>query len=85
MNNSKKVLKLRQTILKANTQLEQLKKSGMLDSSVEANIRYNKILIDKAICKNELDKSGQSLISKLLGKVFQPAKTEKLICDYFKS
>ena len=85
MNNSKKVLKLRQSILKANTQLEQLKKSGMLETSVEANVRYNKILLDKAICKSELDKSGQSLITKLCSKLFQPAKREKLICDYFKS
>lgn len=85
MNNSKKVLKLRQSILKANTQLEQLRKSGMLDSSVEANVRYNKILIDKAICKSELDKSAQPLISKIFGRLFQPTKSEKLICDYFKS
>lgn len=85
MSNSKKVLKLRQAILKANTQLEQLRKSGMLDSSVEANVRYNKILIDKAICKTELDKSAQTFVSKLFCKLFQPAKSEKLICDYFKS
>ena len=85
MNSSKKVLRLRQAILKANTQLEQLRKSGMLDSSVEANVRYNKILIDKAICKVELDKSVQPFISKILGKLLKPAKREKLICDYFKS
>ena len=71
MSNSKKVLKLRQAILKANTQLEQLRKSGMLDSSVEANVRYNKILIDKAICKTELDKSAQTFVSKLFCKLFQ--------------
>ena len=58
MNSSKKVLKLRQAMLKANTQLEQLRKSGMLDSSVEANVRYNKILIDTV---NQIISSGKTV------------------------
>ena len=85
MSINKKVLKLRQAILKANTQLDQIKESGQLETSAEANIRYNKILIEKAICRKELNESNFSLFEKIMKK-FTPkmTHTEKLICDYFK-
>ncbi len=83
MSSSKKQLKLRQTILKANTKLEQIKDSGLLETSEEANIRYNKILVEKAICKKILDDTRCSAIQKFLKKFTH--KNEKLICDYFKS
>ena len=84
MSISKKVLKLRQTILKANTQLDQIKESGLLETSEEANIRYNRILIEKAICKKELNESNYTLFEMIM-KRFAPkmAHQEKLICDYF--
>ncbi len=86
MSISKKVLKLRQTILKANTQLDQLKNSGSLDESNEANIKYNRILIQKAIAKKELDEARCSIIQKFFKKFSHSSgKREKLICDYFKS
>ena len=85
MNNNKKVLNLRQEILQANTKLEQIKNSGMLEDSAEVNSRYNKILIQKAIYRKELLENSQSLVKKLFKKLFQQNRSEKLICDYFKS
>ncbi len=81
---SKKVLKLRQSILKYNTELSNLKSD--LETSEEANIKYNKLVIKKAICKKELDSARTSLIQKFFKKfAHNPNKDAKLICDYFKS
>lgn len=85
MSNSKKVLKLRQDVLKANTQLEQIKNSGILESSIEANTRYNQILIQKAILKKEIDITQSSFMKKFFNRLFNHSKNERLICDYFKS
>lgn len=85
MSNSKKVLKLRQDVLKANTQLEQIKNSGILESSIEANTRYNQILIQKAILKKEIDITQSSFMKKFFNRLFNHSKHERLICDYFKS
>lgn len=79
---SKKALKLRQSILKYNTEMSKLKEE--LEYSEEANLKYNKIVIKKAICKKELDETKCSLVQKFLKK-FSTNKDEKLICDYFKS
>ncbi len=85
MSISKKVLKLRQSILKANTQLDQIRESGLLDTSEETNIRYNKILLEKAIYKKELDEAKQPVIQRLFKKIAQShTRDKKLICDYFK-
>lgn len=81
---SKKVLKLRQSILKYNTELAQLKEQ--LDISEEANLKYNKIVIKKAICKKELDEARTSIIQRFFKKFsHNPNRDKKLICDYFKS
>ncbi len=86
MSISKKVLKLRQSILKANTQLNSIKNSGHLETSEEANAKYNKILVQKAICKKELEQERCSIIQKFFNKfTHNPNKEKKLICDYFKS
>ncbi len=79
---SKKVLKLRQSILKYNTELLKLK--TQLLASDDANIKYNKILIKKAICKKELEDSNTPIVQKLLKKFSNNSKDRKLICDYFK-
>ena len=79
---SKKVLELRQSILKHNTELSKLKDE--LETSILANERYNKILIQKAMCKKELDNAlNKSFFSALFKKFAN--RNEKLICDYFKS
>lgn len=83
MSSNKKVLKLRQEILKANTKLKQLQDSGQLEYSDEANRKYNKILIQKAIDKKNLDESKHSFLHNFFKKFSH--KSEKLICDYFKS
>ena len=85
MSINKKVLKLRQSILKANTQLDQIKESGMLETSEEANVRYNRILIEKAICRKELNESNYTLFEKIMKKfTAKMGHQEQLICDYFK-
>lgn len=84
---SKKVQELRQSILKYNTELLRLK--DQLETSEEANLRYNKIVLKKAICKKELDEARTSLIQKFFKKFAHNPNGknggEKLICDYFKS
>ena len=83
---SKKVLKLRQSILKYNTELLQLK--DRLAESEEANLRYNQIVIKKAICKKELDEAKLSLVQRFLKKFSDKQRKscseKKLICVYFK-
>ena len=78
---SKRVLKLRQSILTLNTQLHKLKDS--LEVCEECNVKYNKILIKKAILKKELENSKNTFLQKFFKKFSH--KGEKLICDYFKS
>ncbi len=86
MSISKKVLKLRQSILKANTQINSIKVSGSLETSEEANIKYNRLLIEKAVCKKELENEKCSILRKFFNKfAHNPNKGKKLICDYFKS
>ena len=81
---SKKVLKLRQSILKYNTELTKLK--DHLETSEEANLKYNQIVIKKAICKKELDEARTSLVQKFFKKfTHNTDKDKKLICEYFKS
>ena len=81
---SKKAQQLRQSILKYNTQMSKLKNE--LEYSEEANIKYNQILIKKAICKKQLDEAKCSPLENLqkFFKKFASNKSEKLICDYFK-
>ena len=79
--NSKRVLKIKQSILKLNTQISGFK--DKLDDSEINNVKFNRLLISKAILKKELDDCSSSFIQKFFKK-FTP-KTEKLICDYFKS
>ena len=83
MSSNKKVLKLRQEILKANTQLKQLQDSGQLEYSDDANKKYNKILIQKAIDKKKLNETKHSFLHNFFKKFSH--KGERLICDYFKS
>ncbi len=78
---SRKVLNLRQSILKYNTELLKLK-THLMESN-EANVKYNKILIKKAVCKKELEESNTSIVHKILKKFSKNNRDEKLICDYF--
>lgn len=80
---TKKAQKLRQTILKYNTEMSKLKDE--LSYSQDANIKYNKLVIKKALCKKELDSIKCSLLQKIMNKLHLNNTKEKLICDYFKS
>ncbi len=42
---------------------------------------YNKVLVEKAILRNELIEQKPSLLQKIVNKFF--VKNEKRICDYF--
>ena len=57
------------------------KLESYVDKSIVCSELYNKVVIEKAILKKELDEINKN---KLMGKVIKlfPRKT-KLICDYF--
>ena len=63
-------------------ELQLSKLSEHIDKSVVCADLYNKILIEKAILKKELDElQNKSIINRI--KHLLP-RQEKLICDYFK-
>lgn len=78
---SKRVNEIRQSILKLNTELIRLQPK--LEHSKTVNIKYNKILIQKAELKKELDDLQKPLLKTIFG--FLKKKKEKSICDYFAS
>ncbi len=53
------------------------------ESSIEANVIYNRILIEKAVLEDGL-KPKPSKITEKLRKIFTPEK-DRLICDWFKN
>ena len=62
-------------------QLAKLKEH--IDKSEVCSDLYNKVLIEKAILKKQLDDlQNNSVIERI--KHFLPHKRERLICDYFK-
>ncbi len=67
------------SIKEKEVQLEKL--ASYIDKSLICAELYNKVVIEKAILKKELDEINKN---KLMGKVVKlfPRKT-KLICDYF--
>ncbi len=80
---SQKAHKLRQSILKYNTEMSKLKEE--LTYSQDANVKYNKLVIKKAICRKELEFEKKNLLQKIMNKLHINHSKEKLICDYFKS
>ncbi len=76
---NKRTQKLRQAILECNIKL--LKLGCELESSKESNIKYNKILIKKAVYKKELSENSCSILTKFIKGI--KCKTSKRICDYF--
>ena len=81
-NENKKRLKQAMALL--NIKIENLKPH--YESSDRMNSMYNRMLIEKAIIKNELDNLGRKkggFLKKLTG--FIRPKNKKLISDYFHS
>lgn len=79
--NRKMAEKSKETIKLCKVKLENLK--DRLESSVEANIVYNRLLIEKAVLEDNIKKKPNVFFEKLK-KIFSNKK-EKQICDYFKN
>ena len=76
--NRKMSEKTKNTVNLCKVKLENLK--HRLDESDEANVVYNRILIEKAVLEDNL--KTKPLFSRI--KEFFTNKREKRICDYFK-
>ena len=84
MNNKENKKRLKQTMAMLKIKMENLKPH--IETSERINSMYNKMLIEKAIIKKELDasdKTNPSLLKKKT-KFFQP-RGKTLISDYFHS
>lgn len=73
--------KLIEQIAKKRVQLDKL--AEHVDKSYICAQLYNKVLIEKAILKKQLDELNKNKIAEKVIQLF-PRK-EKLICDYFNS
>lgn len=84
MNEKESKKRLKQTMALLNIKIENLKEHAQ--SSDRINNMYNRMLIEKAIIKNELDNLGRKKpgFFQKIGKIFVPKK-KKLISDYFNS
>ena len=84
MNEKESKKRLKQTMALINIKIENLKAHAQ--SSDRINNMYNRMLIEKAIIKNELDNLGRKKPSgfKKIINFFCPKK-KKLISDYFNS
>jgi hypothetical protein len=71
--------KLIEQIARKEVQLEKL--SGMIKKSCICEQLYNKVLIEKAILKKQLDDLSRNKFTEKVVRLFPHKKT--LICDYF--
>lgn len=84
MSNKEKEKRLKQTMAMLKIKIENLKPH--IEESDRLNSMYNKLLIEKAIIKNELDNSKRrkNRFFEKISKLIRP-KDKKLISDYFHS
>lgn len=47
------------------------------------NIAYNRLLIEKAVMVDKLEKINQSKLKNFVGKIYRKVSGKKLICDSF--
>lgn len=82
MNEKENKKRLKQTMALLNIKIENLKEHAQ--SSDRINNMYNRMLIEKAIIKNDLDNLGRKKpgVLKKFVNLFKP-KNKKLISDYF--
>ena len=82
MNERENKKRLKQTMALLNIKIDNLKSHAQ--SSDRINNMYNRMLIEKAIIKNELDNLGRKKpgLMKKITNFFHPKK-RKLISDYF--
>ncbi|MBR6098869.1 hypothetical protein IKP85_03910 [bacterium] len=71
--------KLIEQIAKKQVQLDKL--AGHVDKSYICSQLYNKVVIEKAILKKQLDDLSKNKLAEKVVKLFPHKKT--LICDYF--
>lgn len=81
IKHSKRVNEIRQSMLKLNTEL--MKLQPKLEQSKTVNTKYNRLLIQKAELKKELDELNKPVLKTIFG--FFKNKKDKKICDYFAS
>ena len=79
--NRKMSERTKETIRLCKVKLENLK--NRLDSSKEANIVYNRLLIEKSVLEDNIKKKPNIFFQKL--KEIFSKNHEKRICDYFKN
>lgn len=78
---NKRVIEIRQSILKLNTELMALQPK--LEVSEAVNVKYNKLLIKKAALRQELEELNRPILKSIIN-IFKNKK-EKKISDYFAS
>lgn len=78
---NKRVIEIRQSILKLNTELLTL--HPKLEVSEAVNVKYNKLLIKKAALRQELEELNRPILKSIIN-IFKNKK-EKKISDYFAS
>lgn len=78
---NKRVIEIRQSILKLNTELLTLQPK--LEVSEAVNVKYNKLLIKKAALRQELEELNTPILKSIIN-IFKNKK-EKKISDYFAS
>ncbi len=86
MLTDKKVLEVKKKLISAinkkETQLKKLKQH--INKSEICSDIYDRVLIEKAVLKKQLDElQNSSIVDKI--RHLLPHKKERLICDYFKS
>ncbi len=83
MTRQNREVELQYLISKCKTRLSQLKPH--LDVSELTNVMYNKIIVEKAIYKKELDELKAGFFKRLIKAVKKVnPSSRQLICDYFK-
>lgn len=78
---NKRVIEIRQSILKLNTELLTLQPK--LEVSEAVNVKYNKLLIKKAALRQELEELNRPILKSIINIFIN--KKEKKISDYFAS
>lgn len=79
MNEKENRKRLKQTMALLKIKIENLKPH--IEESDRLNKTYNQLLIEKAIIKDELDRTKPNFLDKFK-KLFKP-RNKKLISDYF--
>ncbi len=78
--NRKESLEIKNSIKMCNMRLKTIL-PHLSDEKKALNESFNKLLIEKAILRDKLNKKNPSFLSKIIKKI--SANKKELICDYF--